>query len=350
MSPSSKEPKLSRLKQQAIDWLVLLRSGEINDAELCAFAEWLAEDHAHSEAFADAEMLFDDMTLAAKKSVACGTSEHDAEEQPNDLPPLLKSQRSKRVEGTWKQYRCWLAPAFTLAACWLIAVFLYFPPDMQFLDRLVSDYHAQTGELLEIRLSDGSRLLLNTQSAVSVDYDDFFRKITLHYGQVSFSVAKDSVRPFEVKVGNINVRALGTVFQIYKTNEHAVDIVVQEHAVVVQKDFEDQAQAGFTVQAGQQMHIQPDGAPVQPATADLSQVTAWQQKRLIINDRPLIELISELERYRNGRIFVAEEKLKSLHVTGVFSLEKPDDVLNSVSAALNLKLTSLGPWWVLLHR
>ncbi len=65
---SSKSPDLS-LRQQAIEWLVLLRSDDFGEKEMVAFASWLAEDHTHSEAFAAVEKLFDDMALAAVKPV-----------------------------------------------------------------------------------------------------------------------------------------------------------------------------------------------------------------------------------------------------------------------------------------
>jgi transmembrane sensor len=82
---------------------------------------------------------------------------------------------------------------------------------------------------------------------------------------------------------------------------------------------------------------------------DLNQETAWQQRRLVINDQPLSELIAELERYRNGRIFLSDSKLKELRVTGVFSLDDPDAALNAVCKVLNLKETRVGPLWSVLH-
>ncbi len=51
-----------------------------------------------------------------------------------------------------------------------------------------------------------------------------------------------------------------------------------------------------------------------------------------------------------GRIFLSDAELKELRVTGVFSLDNPDGLLDSVCKALTLKKTRIGPWWVLLHR
>lgn len=70
----------------------------------------------------------------------------------------------------------------------------------------------------------------------------------------------------------------------------------------------------------------------------------------MVNDRPLSELIKELDRYRTGRILLGDERLENLRITGVFALDDPDKVLRSVSNALALRQTRIGPWWVLLHR
>lgn len=87
-----------------------------------------------------------------------------------------------------------------------------------------------------------------------------------------------------------------------------------------------------------------------PEPVDGVQTTSWQQRRLFINDRPLAELIAELDRYRVGRIFLSDTRLKNLRVSGMFSLADPDAALDKVRKILVLQETRLGLWWVLLHR
>ncbi|MCX7103509.1 MAG: FecR family protein, partial [Methylobacter sp.] len=101
---------------------------------------------------------------------------------------------------------------------------------------------------------------------------------------------------------------------------------------------------------GQQLRYSGNGPLNQLETVDLAQASDWQQHKISINDRPLGELIAELDRYRVGRIFLSDSNLKNLRVVGVFSLTDPDEVLKKVSKILALEETRLGPWWVLLHR
>lgn len=353
---SANYPQLPELKQQAIDWLVRLRSDDLSDVEMYAFADWLSQDHAHSEAFAEAENLFNDMVKAAKRPASSVETQTESyEPRIKALANPVNNHQHLTHRPSSKRFRRWGAASLALAAAWLFAVILVIPQQSHLLDNYLSDYHTETGELREIQLTDGSRLLLNTNTAVSVDYKESIRQITLHHGQASFTVAGDAQRPFEVVSDGLIVRALGTVFEVYNPDSSEISVTVQEHAVAARvqagtKTTADLHLASVTVQQGQRLRYRSGGTLQQPEPVELNQTTAWQQHRLFINDRPLSELIAELDRYRVGRIFLSDEKLKNLRVTGVFSLDNPDDVLNSVRKVLALEETRLGPWWVLLHR
>ncbi len=338
------------LKQQAIDWLVRLRSDDLGETEMVAFANWLAQDHAHSEAFAAAENLFDELVLAGKGAAFDANKQDDSEQEIENVVISPRKLGSKRV-GERVTVR-WLVYSIALAAVWLLIVILrlQIPPQSQMLNHYLSDYHTKTGELREIQLSDGSHLLLNTHTAVSVDFNASLRQVTLHHGQVRFNVAKDEKRPFEVNSDGLAIRALGTVFDVYQ-RPGEVSVTVQEHAVAIRIRFDAELQlATVNVQQGQQLQYHSGEKMPKPEAVELSQITAWQHQRLFINDLTLGEFINELSRYRIGRIFLSDEKLNNLRITGVFSLEHPEDVLSSVRKVLNLKETRLGPWWVLLHR
>jgi len=338
MALSSQEASALLLQQQAINWLVRLRADDFSETEMVAFAEWLAQDHAHSEAFSAAESLFSEVVLAAKSPA----SDISARIEVQDNAPIVKLPPQRSAA---KPYRRWLVATLAMAAVWLFVVMLVMPKQAHWLDNYLSDYHTETGELRAVQLADGSQLLLNTNSAVSVDFNASVRQITLHYGQARFTVAKDIQRPFQVRSDNLIVKALGTVFEVYQ-HPGEVSVTVQEHAVLASV----QAEGSVPVQQGQQLNYRSGGPLTKPETVELNQTSAWQQQRLFINDRPLGELLDELGRYRVGRVFLSDEKLKNLRVTGVFSLDKPEEVLSSVVNALNLQETRLGPWWVLLHR
>jgi transmembrane sensor len=333
------------LQQQAIKWLIRLRTRELNEAETLEFADWLSHDLSHAHAFANAEDLFEVMTQAVQMKTA------DAKPNPNggrELPitaaiPPSRKRRSGR----------WLAIPLALAAAWLFAVILVLPEQASLWDAYLSDYHTGTGEQRTIQLADGSRLLLNTDTAVSVDYQDASRQIILHHGQAQFTVVGDKARPFTVSAGELQVRALGTVFEVYRKASGDIDVSVQEHAVatnllaggnVLQKPQ-------VLIQQGQQLRYAHGSSTLNPPEAADGELTGvWRQGRVIVKDRPLAELVAEIERYRPGRIFLGDANLSNLRVTGLFSLADPEASLAKVRKILGLKETRLGPLWVLLHR
>lgn len=348
--------KLPELMQQAIEWLVILRSGEISDRETHEFADWLSEDILHAQAFAKAEDLLTDAAIAAQSPRIASSALTDSNETHRKKPSVSLEKPghvNRRYSST--RFARWLAVPLSLAAAWLVAVTLILPEQSHIFDDYISDYRTSTGELKDIQLADGSRLLLNTNTAVSVDYTDSLRHIILHHGQAQFTVAKAANLPFEVGSGGLASRALGTVFEVYNPGSGEMHVTVQEHAVAVTienkaHDKEIAQQTQIEVKEGQRLRYNSKGHLTTPETVNLAQANAWQQRRLFMNDRPLSELIAELDRYRTGRIFISDPSLKKLRITGAFSLANPDETLAKVRQVLALQETRLGSWWVLLHR
>lgn len=345
MPTDSDETNLPHLQQQAIEWLIRLRTHELTETETREFADWLSHDPSHAHAFANAEDLFEVMTQAVQIKSA------DARANPNGVqecavnatcPPPPKRRTIR-----------WLAVPLALAAAWLFAVTLVLPEQASLWDAYLSDYHTGTGEQRAIQLADGSRLLLNTGTAVSVDYQDTLRQITLHHGQAQFTVAGDKARPFTVNAGELQVRSLGTVFEVYRKASGDIDVTVQEHAVAASLSTSENTlkKPPTLVEQGQQLQYTNGSDRLNPPeTADSEFTDAWRQRRVIVRDRPLAELVAEIERYRPGRIFLGGSNLENLRVTGLFSLDDPEAALTKVQKILGLKETRLGTWWVLLHR
>lgn len=356
MTSSTDTAKLPELMQQAIEWLVLLRSGELSEGETHAFADWLSEDIAHAQAFAKAEDLLNDAAIAAQspRSVSSAISDTSETRRKKPTVPIEKPTVANRRYPSTRSSR-WLAIPLSLAAAWLFAVFLILPEQSHWLEAYLSDYRTGTGELRDIQLADASHILLNTNTAISVTYSESLRHITLHHGQARFTVAKDANRPFEVASGGLAIRALGTVFEVYNPSAGGMSITVQKHAVAVSIANKSPAeeigqQSPLEVKEGERLRYDFTGQLNKPESINPAQANAWHQRRLYMNDRPLAEFIAELGRYRTGRIFIADPEIKNLRITGAFSLANPDETLAKVKQVLALRETRLGPWWVLLHR
>lgn len=289
---------LPPLQQQAIEWLLRLRSHELTESEIREFADWLSFDLSHTQAFAKAEDLFDVMAQALQMPAL----------ETNPSPFRLSELAFNTAKPAPPKNRLsrWMVIPLALAASWLFVVNLVLPKQASLWDVYLSDYHTGTGEQRSVQLADGSSLFLNTDTAVSVDFQNTSRHIILHHGQVQFTVAADPSRPFTVSTDELQVRALGTVFEVYQQASGDTDISVQEHAVAASQlvNGNTPKTTPLLIKQGQQLHYTHGSDSLnQPEPADSELIGAWKQRRVIIKDRPLGELVAEIERYRKGRIF-----------------------------------------------
>ncbi len=328
----SEPPEPKALSDEAIEWLVLLRSGRVSAAERRRFAEWRARSPRHAEAFADAERLYDLMREAA-------TGEWPAERG--------RSGRSKSGRSVLALlWRPRVAAGFLAAL--LVASVLH---RLHLTDPWLSDYHTGTGEQRPIALNDGSTLLLNTDTAVSIRFGATARRVRLLHGQALFTVALDPKRPFEVEAGNVIVQALGTVFEVYE-QEGEVAVTVVDHAVAIGLAAEPSkahARPYSRLAAGLHLRYRPDLGFGAARAVDVRAASAWRRRKLIVKDETLEAVLGELDRYRPGMIRIVDPALKARRITGVFPLDDPDGALKALQGALELATTRLTPWLVLVH-
>ncbi|MCY1435382.1 Protein FecR [compost metagenome] len=207
-----------------------------------------------------------------------------------------------------------------------------------------ADYATRIGERRSIELADGSRVWLNSGSALSVDFSTGERRLALHAGEALFEVAKDPQRPFIVRAGDTEVMAVGTRFDVdSRGGQTRVDVT--EGVVQVSKA----ASQPLRLSAGQRLSLDertPEPAAVQPL--DLDSASAWQRGKLIFNQRPLGDVLAELERYLPESILLTDDALRAHKVSGVFDLDDPAALLKTLERLQPVTVTRL-PWLVLIR-
>lgn len=201
----------------------------------------------------------------------------------------------------------------------------------------LADLRSGIGERRNLLLADGTRLFLNTASAVDIRYDAGQRLILLRAGEILVETASDP-RPLSVRSPHGDMRALGTRFSVRLLDDHT-RLTVLEHAVAVSN-----ARAGtpVLVSAGKGLDFDEGPLPV-PHTVDASQ-SAWSEGRLVVDDWRLDRTLAELERYRRGFIR-CDEGIAGLKVSGVYPLDDIDRTLQLIAQALKLDLHSRTRFW-----
>lgn len=301
---------------QALDWFVRQKSGAPeNAAARAAFAQWLAADPAHGRAFD---------RLAADWRAMDGLSDLAAEAQAlaAAAPPTPNRRRALAWGGG--------ALAAGLAA-------LTLGPGA--VDSWRADHATTTGEIAERTLADGSRIVLDGDSAVSFAVTPTRREVALLRGRVWFQVTADPARPFVVRAGGGGVTALGTAFSVAHVGG-GVEVQVSEHAVSVALDAAVAAPLRLT--EGQRARY-ADGRFENVGGGDAAAGLAWRVGKLAFEDRPLAWVVEEISRHRRDRIVILDSTLAARRISGVVDLRQPERALAAAVGALPARVQRLGP-------
>ncbi|VDC22933.1 FecR family protein [Pseudogemmobacter humi] len=292
----------------AARWLVAIAADPAVERSpaLCA---WLEADPANARALDDARLVWQ----------IAGT-----------VAPELAAPAPRR---TWNWPRLLRPAGLALAACALAAVWLdQVRPDLRL--RLSADHVSAPGPLRDLALADGSRALLDGGSALDFAADAAGRIATLRQGAAWFDVAKDG-RPFTVRLGETEIRALGTRFGVRDCGA-CVEVTLEEGSVEI-------AAPGFAplrLSPGQQLRLLPGQEP-RVAGVDAPEALAWREGRYVFYDVSLREVASVLARHGAGAIFFADETLASRPISGSIGLEDAGAELGALSEALGFRIIPL---------
>jgi transmembrane sensor len=308
------------VSDQATAWFTRLQAGALDAAERQRFDAWLQAAPEHAAAFEQTRRLWALLEVPAAQVHAKLSA------QPTAAVPLRRPPRFR--------------PA---AACCLLALLALGAPRLPvYYQNWQSDYCTAPGERLTVSLEDGSRLTLNTDSALAVRFSSAQRRIELLRGEAYFEVAPNRVRPFVVSGGGAEARAVGTAFSVDRQHG-AVRVVVSEGVVEVSA-----AGAEARLPAARQVAYR-DGRlePVQNAEVDTA--LAWRHGQVAFNRRPLAQVLDEVNRYRRGRIVAVNPALAGRIVSGVFDAADPAAVVEALQSTLHARAVDIPGGWVLLY-
>ena len=270
---SAAHPLTRQVAARAAEWFVLMQSGECTPRQRGEFETWLAHDPAHAWAWQRALQV---SHRAGSVPPALGT-------------PALGRPRSRREAVRILMLLMTAAPVAWLA--WRLA------PWQQW----TSTHATATGEQRDLLLPDGSRVRLDTASAIDIAYDEAQRLVWLRSGAVLIETARDpeaatgrSARPFLVRTTHGSARAIGTRF-IVRDDAQRSQVAVLQGAVEVKTNDGREVQR---LLAGQQLGFDTSRIePVRPADPFAGQ---WARGVLAVDDMRLDSFAAELSRYRTG--------------------------------------------------
>lgn len=306
----------------AILWSVRLDYNPATSADQSAFELWLAADPQHVEAWKRIRVLQEDFVRLPRQPAKDALQSAEMRRRERGLNRRQAIQVLSLVgiglTGGWMTWR---------RTPW---------------QRLLADASTGIGEQNTLQLSDGSLLMLNTDSAVSADMRGDRRRIILRRGEILITTGTDpeatAKRPFWVYTPFGKMQALGTRFVVRLEHEGA-RVSVQEGAVQLHPDQGDAA----TVHSGESRWLLPTAT----AAADLQGFSpdAWAAGIVAGQNLRLQDLLSELARYRHGRIS-CDPRIADLRLSGVFHLRDSDQTLHFIAQTQPVTITYHTRFWV----
>ncbi|MES2692061.1 MAG: FecR domain-containing protein [Verrucomicrobiota bacterium] len=312
--PADYEP--DPIEEMAAGWLIERDRGFTPGREQ-EFARWLHADARHEATY---RALAATWGLLGEKQAA--------EVSTCDSERLLAGRR--RHSGSF-----WGLAGLAAAALVALVFFSKQPVETSGieprLERVALQAQTEVGALRKVDLPDGSTIQLNTDSAVEVQFEPGVRRVKLARGEAHFTVAKDAARPFIVNAGGVDVRVVGTIFNVRLRSE-SVDVLVTEGRVRVGGPTAETAQqpaastgelaeltAGQRLSVGlNQVALKETVAPVAATPAEIRQTLAWQTRRLDFDATPLGEIVTEINRYNRHQLVLGDERLKERRFGGSF--------------------------------
>ncbi len=320
---------------QAEQWLIQQDADPNNPEQNAAFERWYNLCPENREAYANAELLWQMLGQLdpEQNKMAPGTVTAPS--------TLLSAAKKKSVDERWVHAGNESAPSqhqkhrknwrpYASAAVIVLAI-----SGMLWQNTPSAQFSTDEGQQELLTLNDQSKVLLNSDSQLDIAYDNQQRQLNLKQGEALFTVAKDP-RPFIVQLGNIQVKALGTIFTV---GEHGDErwVSVSESQVEVRIKQEVRQ-----LQAGERLNIIDNQfQPIEKRR--LSQISPWQKGVMVAEDLPAEKILSELDRYYPGKILLLNQEIKQRRLNTVLNIRQPEQALNSLALSLKLKARKLGP-------
>ncbi len=193
-------------------------------------------------------------------------------------------------------------------------------------------------------LRDGTRVSLNTDTRIEVDYDEHARRVRLVRGEARFDVSKRPTWPFLVSVGDQEIRALGTSFIVRHDNDQDLSITLvdgQISVAPVPENGTEQHQAPQVLVPGQRLIISQHHAPAVDRP-ELSRVTAWERGRVEFDATALEDAATEMNRYTTTRLVIPDTEVARLRIGGVFRAGDSAEFVKIVTATFGLRAERTG--------
>jgi transmembrane sensor len=280
----------TEIERQAADWLQRRRYWkEWSDTDQAGLDAWLAESVTHNVAYWRLEAVL---------------------ERAERLSVLRPQNERTRGIASGRFLRASLKAVFVLAVlalCGTGAMLLLPGPRGQ-------TYATTLGGHTLIKLTDGSRIELNTSTVVHADITTKRRYVSIDRGEAYFDIVHDPKRPFIVEVAGHRITDLGTKFIVRKDAGRVELTLVEGRASIMSTDASVQAHSAILTRGEVAVATTDSISIEEKSSIAMQKELSWRRGLLVFENARLTEVAAELNRYNSKKLVIAGDAVGGLTI------------------------------------
>ncbi|SFM44780.1 FecR family protein [Rugamonas rubra] len=307
--PQAPEVRLSshaEIEARAADWIAARDGARWDAAQQDALDTWLGAATAHRVAYLRLDAVWRD---TARLRAMAPQPQAQAQQQQLVPPPAVRPLRPPS--------QAWRLAAGLLLALGLAggaAVWRGAAPEVS--------YTVAHGARQNVRLADGSQLVLNTDTRLRSRVDARQRTVWLDRGEAYFDIAHDPAHPFVIEAGTQRITVLGTRFSV-RRDKDLVRVEVVGGRVKVETVGAARPRDGAATVLGQNELVVADAEHVLVGRKSAEQIArdlSWRQGRLVLDQMTLGQAAEAFNRYNHKRLRIVDQATAELRIGGSFEV------------------------------
>ena len=307
-----------QVEQQAAERLIRLEANDSPD-NWVRLEQWLSAHPRHRAAFLRLSLAW---SRADRLATLCPSG---AAVDANSLGRIARRARAIRIRIGDRSFALASAAACTIVMSVGLLIFLQHPDAAA-----IETHDSAPNQLASFALADGTGVVLNAGSRLLVRFASSRRELTLVRGEAAFDVKADALRPFALRVGETQLRVLGTSFSARVYENGRIVVAVTEGRVAIEADG--------VLEAGDVATI--EGATIFKRRLPLdvlAQKMAWTRGRLFFDGETLGVAASEFNRYNRVQLQIADPRIGDVRIFGTFEATRPQTFVAALEEPFGIR-------------
>lgn len=304
------------LNEEALEWVVLLTSGEVTPEKIEKCQQWRQRSNQHELAFIRARKLW----------LNIGHNE-DLQHFNDQIQAIVAHPPSNYslVFYFFHSYKYLLIIIFSiLCVCAALINSQY-------------DYMTKQGEIKVFDLEDHSRMTLNTNTALDLNFSAKHREVIFDKGEAYFEIKQNALRPLTIKSGKYLIEAQSTAFVLKKNRETTIITVLNGNVILT-----DNESGKRQLNENQKIIVNDDQPDIIQKIHDKN-FLSWTQGNLYFKNESIEEIFDILKDYdKKTWIVYMSQRTKNTHLSTTINIHHIDTWIKGLSTITPIRTLKLG--------